>query len=269
VTRAVFAPARAAAQAASTPHARRRSRSHRTVMFHVKHPYFPIQKDEKISPNTASTSIRPVNESSDPMAVRISSAASSGVSRFSTHKIRAAPKPSQAVSSPPDAANASLFQHPANRSARTSESVAEAHRPPHPSGRIRPGHAYHPACPNTKCRHQTEGRRIRPPPIESTPAGPPARALTCPLHSDLFDNVLGLPKTGRVQQRDGDPIKVEPNFDHVTRRPGRLDVMATSRPAIALRRWISQHWRTEDRHLESVPHPFSDLASIDLDFRFR
>jgi hypothetical protein len=80
------------------------------LMFHVKHPYFPIQKDEKISPSMASTSMRPVNESSDRVALRISSAASSGVSPRSPE----ARAPSQATRPPTaslsDAANGLLFR---------------------------------------------------------------------------------------------------------------------------------------------------------------
>ena len=46
-------------------------------MFHVKHPHFPMQKLEKISSSTSSTSTRPISESRARMAWRSNSAASS------------------------------------------------------------------------------------------------------------------------------------------------------------------------------------------------
>lgn len=74
-------------QRCSNTHARRgRSRLNARVpttddydrkMFHVKHPHFPMQKLENISPNNDSTPIRPTKASIAKLAVRSSAAASS------------------------------------------------------------------------------------------------------------------------------------------------------------------------------------------------
>ena len=54
------------------------------LLVHGSLSYFPIQKDEKISPRMVSTSMRPVSESSARIAVLTLSAASSGVKIISS-----------------------------------------------------------------------------------------------------------------------------------------------------------------------------------------
>jgi hypothetical protein len=109
-------------------------------MFHVKHPYFPIQKDEKISPKTASTSIRPVNESSDPY--RLADFLGRELRRFVLDRqkgIRAAvqaPSTANFHRNPmPQMRCCSNIRHSCRQD--FSYPFAEEHQPLHRSGRIR------------------------------------------------------------------------------------------------------------------------------------